>query len=50
MKKFEVWISAETLYTIEAENETEAIDKAFEYWENYEPYYEAHEIEEDDEV
>ena len=32
MKKYEILIQAETIYTIEANNENEALNRAFEYW------------------
>ncbi len=48
MAKFEVLLQAETLYTIEAENEEKALEKAFEYWDSYEPFYEINEVEEEE--
>ena len=44
MKTYEISMKAETVYTIEAENEEEALDRAFEYWEYYEPSYEIKKI------
>ena len=49
MKKYEILIQAETIYTVEANNSDEALDKALEYWEQYEPYYEINEIDESEE-
>lgn len=46
MKEYEVLIQAETLYTIKANSEEEAIEKALEYWDSYEPTIEISEVNE----
>ena len=47
-KMYSITIKAETTYEIEAENEEMALDKAFEYWEEYEPAYTIREVTKND--
>lgn len=47
MKTYSITIKAETTYEIEAENEEIALDKAFEFWDEYEPNYSIEEVAED---
>jgi len=47
MKTYSITIKAETTYEIEAEDKEMALDKAFEFWEEYEPSYSIEEVTED---
>ena len=49
MKEDNVLIQASVNYTIKANSKEEAIDKALEYWDEYIPYIEASEVDENDE-
>jgi hypothetical protein len=44
MKEYEVSISADAFYTIKANSEEEAAEKALEYWDSYEPTVEVSEV------
>ena len=47
MKTYCITLKAETTYEIEAENEEMALDKAFEFWEDYAPEYLIEDVTED---
>lgn len=47
-KMYSITIEAKATYKIEAENEEMALDRAFEYWEEYVPDYAIREVTKDD--
>ena len=47
-KRWSITIKAEATYEVEAENEEMALDRAFEYWDEYVPNYTIEEVTKDD--